>query len=56
MHASQYVADLGNPHPQASMVIDVPRSVVVRGPVNSARRVANVEAACAMIAAVWPTI
>lgn len=56
MHARQYLGDLGEPHPQASMVIDVPRGIVVRGPTNSTRRIANIEAACAMIAAVWPMI
>jgi len=38
------------------MVIDVPRETVFRGPANIARRVANIEAACQMIAAVWPTV
>jgi hypothetical protein len=38
------------------MVIDVSREVVIRGPVNSTRRVANIEAACGMIAAIWPTV
>ncbi len=56
MHTQQYLADLGTPHPPTSIVVDVPRQSVVRGPVNSARRIANIEAACAMIAAVWPNI
>lgn len=56
MHTLDYIADLGAPHPPTSIVVDVPREAVVRGPVNSARRIANIEAACAMIAAIWPTI
>lgn len=56
MHTSQYLADIGLPYAPTSMVIDVSRESVVRGPVNSARRIANIEAACAMIAAIWPTI
>ena len=56
LHTQHYLTDLGTPHPQSSMVIDVPRRSVTRGPTNSARRIANIEAACAMIAAVWPTI
>lgn len=56
MHTQAYLADLGQPHPQASLVIDVPRQNVFRAPTNSARRIANIEAACAMIAAIWPTI
>ncbi|MBB4098504.1 hypothetical protein GGR46_002068 [Sphingomonas kyeonggiensis] len=56
LHTAQYLAYLGTPHAPTSMVIDVPRRAVVRGPVNSARRIANIEAACAMIAAVWPVV
>lgn len=56
MHALQYLADLGQPHPQTSLVIDVSRETIFRAPANSARRIANIEAACAMIAAVWPAI
>lgn len=56
LHAQHYLGDLGDPHPQSSLVIDVPRRSVVRGPANSARRIANIEAACLMIAAVWPTV
>ena len=56
IHTSQYLAHLGTPHAPTSMVIDVPRQVIVRGPVNFARRVANIEAACAMISAIWPNV
>lgn len=56
MHTQQYLSDLGQPHPQASLVIDVSRENVFRAPANSARRIANIQAACAMIAAIWPTI
>lgn len=56
MHAQQYLGDLGQPHPQASLVVDVSREAIFRAPANSARRISNIEAACAMIAAIWPTI
>lgn len=56
MHTRQYLEDLGQPHPQTSLVIDVSRENVFRAPANSARRIANIEAACAMIAAIWPTV
>lgn len=56
LHTQHYLTDLGTPHAPTSIVLDVSRGSVVRGPVNSARRIANIEAACAMIAAVWPTI
>ena len=56
MHTDQYLADLGQPHPQTSLVIDVSRQNVFRAPANSARRIANIEAACSMIAAIWPTV
>lgn len=56
LHTLHYLADLGTPHAPTSVVVDVPRSTVVRGPVNSARRIANIEAACGMIAAIWPNI
>lgn len=56
MHTIQYLSDLGQPHPQTSIVIDVSRETVFRAPVNSARRIANIEAACAMIAAIWPAV
>lgn len=56
MHTTQYLSDLGQAHPQTSLVIDVSREQVFRAPANSARRIANIEAACAMIAAIWPTV
>ena len=56
MHAAQFLANRGTPHSPTSMVIDVSRELVVRGPVSTTRRVANIEAACAMIAAFWPTV
>lgn len=56
MHAVQHLGHLGTPHAPTSMVIDVPRQVVVTGPANTTRRVRNIEDACRMIAAVWPTI
>jgi hypothetical protein len=56
MHTMQYLAHTGTPHAPTSMVIDVPRQTVVRGSVNFAQRVANIEAACIMIAAVWPSV
>lgn len=56
IHTSQYLADLGMPYAPASMVVDVQRENVIRGPVNSARRIANIEAACSMISAIWPNV
>jgi hypothetical protein len=56
MHAMQYLTHLGMPHAPTSMVIDVPRQAIVRGSPNYAQRVANIEAACTMIAAIWPGI
>ena len=56
MHTALTLGDRGTPHATTSMVIDVPRRRVVRGPANSTLRVRNIEAACIMIAAVWPTI
>lgn len=56
IHAQQYLGDLGQAHPQTSLVVDVSRENVYRAPANSARRIANIEAACAMIAAIWPTV
>lgn len=56
MHTMQYLQHLGSPHAPTSIVIDVPRQAIVRGPVNYARRVANIETACQMIAAIWPTV
>lgn len=56
MHSVEYLSHLGVAHSPSSMVIDVPRATVVRGPASIARRVANIEAACSMIAAVWSTV
>lgn len=56
MHTAQTLADLGTPHSPTSMVIDVSREIVVRGPPSVTRRVANIETACGMIAAIWPTV
>ncbi len=56
MHAAEFLSSRGTPHSPSSMVIDVSRETVIRGPVNTTRRVANIEAACGMIAAVWPTV
>lgn len=56
MHAVEYLGHLGAPYAPSSMVIDVPRETVVRGPASITRRVANIEAACTMIAAVWATV
>jgi hypothetical protein len=56
MHAAGNLGDIGTAHAGTSMVIDVPRGAVIRGPANITRRVTNIEAACSMIAAVWPTI
>lgn len=56
MHARDYLAHRGLPHAPTSIVLDVPRQLVVRGPANNARRIANIEMACTMIAALWPNI
>ena len=56
IHTTKYLAHLGTPHAPASMVIDVPRQTIVRASVNFAQRVANIETACQMIAAIWPSI
>ena len=56
MHTIKALSELGTPHAPSSMVIDVPRETVVRGSVNITRRVANIEAACTMIAAIWPRV
>lgn len=56
LHATHYLAHRGVPHAPTSIVLDVPRSQVVRGATNIARRIANIETACAMIAALWPTV
>lgn len=56
MHTMQYMAHLGTPHAPTSIVVDVPRHALVRGSANYARRVANIETACQMIAAIWPTV
>lgn len=56
LHATHYLAHRGNPHAPTSIVLDVPRRQVVRGPANNARRIANIEMACSMIAALWPSI
>jgi hypothetical protein len=54
MHTVQHLQHLGTPHSPSSVVIDVTRQRVYRGPVNTTLRVRNIEAACGMIAAVWP--
>lgn len=56
MHSVETLDSRGTPHSQASLVIDVPRVRVTRGPTNTTLRVRNIEAACSMIAAIWPTI
>lgn len=56
MHAAQFLTGLGDPHAPTSMVVDVSRGLIIRGPSSTTRRVANITAACSMIAAIWPTI
>lgn len=56
MHAAGHLAHLGAVHAPCSMVLDVPRGNVIRGSSSVARRVANIEAACEMIAALWPQL
>lgn len=56
LHATHYLGHRGTPHAPTSIVLDVPRQQVIRGPVNTARRIANIEMACTMIAALWPNV
>ncbi|WP_172267234.1 hypothetical protein [Caulobacter sp. RHG1] len=56
MHAVAHLGHRGTPHAPTSMTIDVPRQRVVYGPSSTTMRVRQVETACAMIAAIWPTI
>jgi hypothetical protein len=56
IHATAHLAERGTPHSPSSMVIDVPRQRVIRGPASTTARVRNIEAACGMISAVWPTV
>lgn len=56
MHTVAHLGHMGTPHSQTSLVIDVPRERVTRGPANTTLRVRNIEMACAMIAAIWPTV
>lgn len=56
MHAATNLSDVGIAHAPLSLVIDVPRAEVCRASVNLTRRVANIEASCRIIAALWPTI
>lgn len=56
MHAVAEMGHRGTPHSPTSLVIDVPRSRAVYGPPSTTMRVRQVETACAMIAAIWPTV
>jgi hypothetical protein len=56
MHAVETLEGRGIPHCPTSIVLDVPRSRLVTGPTGTAMRVRNIEAACSIIAAVWPTL
>lgn len=56
IHATHYLEHRGNPYAPSSFVLDVPRRRVTRAPANNARRISNIEMACTMIAALWPTI
>lgn len=56
MHTVATLAHLGTPHSPTSMVIDVSRERVVYGPGSTTLRVRQIETACAMIAAIWPTV
>ena len=55
IHATHYLTHRGTPHAPTSIVLDVPRQQIIRGPANTARRIANIEMACTMIAALWPS-
>jgi hypothetical protein len=56
MFALETLASMGTPHAPSSMVIDITRQTMARGPVNIKKRVDNIRAACDMIAAVWPRV
>lgn len=56
MHSVNHLGHRGTPHCPTSMVLDVPRERVVYGPTSTTMRVRQVETACAMIAAIWPTV
>ncbi|MBV9997195.1 MAG: hypothetical protein JO127_18475 [Caulobacteraceae bacterium] len=56
MHTVETLTRHGTPYSPTSMVIDVPRERVVYGPASTTMRVRQIEAACAMIAAIWPTV
>ena len=56
MHTVETLTALGTPHSQASLVVDVPRGRATKGPANTTLRVRNIEAACMMITAIWPTV
>lgn len=56
MHTVATLSERGTPHAPTSMTIDVPRQRVVYGPPSTTMRVRQIETACAMIAAIWPTV
>lgn len=56
MHAVEYLGAHGAPHSPTSVVVDVMRERAYRGPVSTTLRVRNIEAACRMIAAIWPDV
>jgi hypothetical protein len=56
MHAVAHLGNRGTPHSPTSMAIDVPRERIVFGPTSTTMRVRQIETACAMIAAIWPTV
>jgi hypothetical protein len=56
MHAVAHLGNRGTPHSPTSMTIDVPRERIVFGPTSTTMRVRQIETACSMIAAIWPTV
>lgn len=56
MHTVEYLGRRGTPHAPTSIVLDVMRGRTYRGPVSTTLRVRNIEAACRMIAAIWPEV
>jgi len=56
MHAVAHPSGRGVAHSPTSMTIDVPRARVVHGPASTTMRVRQIETACAMVAAIWPTV
>jgi hypothetical protein len=56
LHTASNLKDVGVAHAPLSLVIDVPRGEVCRATTSLTRKVANIEASCRFIGALWPSI